>query len=151
SIRNWATVTCTFTIDPASASRSTGLLSIGTESGHRARVGPYRLTADIEARERTQPFCLGQDPRAAAEIYDALTLWVLGRIDKALPLADRALTDAEAAAHAPTMAYALFHAAGLGLLRYNAEAVATYSQASAGIAARYDLPAILAVGLGWGK
>jgi hypothetical protein len=62
------------------------------------------LTADIEARERTQPFCLGQDPRAAAEIYDALTLWVLGRIDKALPLADRALTDAEAAAHAPTMA-----------------------------------------------
>ena len=97
----------------------------------------------------------GQDPRAAAEIYDALTLWVLGRIDEALPLADRALTDAELAAHAPTMAYALFHAAALGLVRYNPEAVATHSQASADIVSRYDLPAIWA-GLtvfvqGWAK
>jgi class 3 adenylate cyclase/predicted ATPase len=97
----------------------------------------------------------GQDPRAAAEIYDALTLWVLGRIDEALPLADRALTDAELAAHAPTMAYVLFHAAALGLVRYNPEAVATHSQASADIVSRYDLPAIWA-GLtvfvqGWAK
>ena len=38
-----------------------------------------------------------QDPRATAEICDALTLWVLGRIDEALPLADRALTHAESA------------------------------------------------------
>jgi hypothetical protein len=30
----------------------------------------------------------------AAEIFDAVTLWVLGQIDEALPLADRALTDA---------------------------------------------------------
>ena len=47
----------------------------------------------------------GQDPRAAAEIADALTLWVLGSVDEALPLAHRALADAESAAHAPTMAY----------------------------------------------
>jgi len=31
----------------------------------------------------------GQDPRAGTEIGDALTLWVLGRIDEALRLADR--------------------------------------------------------------
>ena len=43
----------------------------------------------------------GTDPCATAEIIDALTLWVLGRTDEALRLADRALADAESAAHAP--------------------------------------------------
>jgi len=84
----------------------------------------------------------GQDPRAAAEIFDALTLWALGRIDEALPLADRALADAESTAHAPTMGYALAFAALLALFRYSPEAVATYSQALADIASRYDLPAM---------
>jgi len=84
----------------------------------------------------------GQDPRAAAEIFDALTLWVLGRIDEALPLADRALADAESTAHAPTMGYALAFAGLLALFRYSSEAVATYSQALADIASRYDLPAM---------
>jgi tetratricopeptide (TPR) repeat protein len=81
----------------------------------------------------------GQDPLAAAEIVDAVTLWVLGRIDEALPLADRALTDAES--HAPTMAIALTWAALLGLWWCNPEAVTTYSQALADIVSRYDLPA----------
>jgi predicted ATPase len=82
-----------------------------------------------------------QDPRAHAEITNALTLWVLGRIDEALRLADRALADAESAAHAPTMAIALTWAALLGLWRCNPEAVATYSRALADIVSRYGLPA----------
>jgi TolB-like protein/class 3 adenylate cyclase/predicted ATPase len=86
----------------------------------------------------------GPDPRVAAEIWDAITLWVLGRIGEALRLADDALTDAESAAHAPTMAYALFHAALLGVFRYNPEAVAAYSQALADIVSRYDLSALWA-------
>jgi predicted ATPase len=86
----------------------------------------------------------GQDPRAAAEIYDAITLWVLGRINEALPLAERALTDAESAAHVPTMGHALIHAALLGLVRCNLKAVATYSQALADIVSRYDLPTLWA-------
>jgi adenylate cyclase len=77
---------------------------------------------------------------------DAITLWVLGRTDEALRLADRTLADAESAAHAPTMAYALAFAAFLGLFRYNPESVATYSQAFADIVSRYDLSA-WAVGL----
>jgi predicted ATPase len=81
------------------------------------------------------------DPRATAEIFDALTLWVLGRIDEALPLAERALAHAQSAAHAPSMAYALQFAAWLGLFRCNPEVVATYSQALADIVSRYDLPA----------
>jgi DNA-binding winged helix-turn-helix (wHTH) protein/predicted ATPase len=87
---------------------------------------------------------LSQDPRAAAEYWDAPTLWVLGRIDAALALAERALIDAESAGHAPTMGYALLFAARLGLLRYSPEAVATYSRALADIVSRYDLPALLA-------
>lgn len=83
----------------------------------------------------------GQDPRAAAESYDAVVLWALGRVDEALNLADRALTDAESAAHAPTMANALLRAAFLGLFRCNLEAVATCSQALADIVSRYDLQA----------
>jgi predicted ATPase len=83
----------------------------------------------------------GYDPRAAAEIFDALTLWMLGRIDEALPLADRALADAEFSAHIPTMGNALLYAALLGLVRSNPEAVATYAQALADILSRYDLPA----------
>jgi predicted ATPase len=98
----------------------------------------------------------GQDRRVVAEIGDALTLWVLGRIDEALRLADRALADAESAAHAPTMGYALLHAAALlGLVRYNPEAVATDSQALADIVSRYDLPAywagFAAFFQGWAK
>ena len=57
----------------------------------------------------------GQDPRAAAQAYDALALWVLGRVDEALPLAERALAGAGSAAHAPTMASVLQYAALLGL------------------------------------
>jgi adenylate cyclase len=71
----------------------------------------------------------------------AVTLWVLGRIDEALPLADRAVADADLAAHAPTMAHALLIAAWLGLVRCKHEAVASYSQAFADIVVRYDLPA----------
>jgi adenylate cyclase len=83
----------------------------------------------------------GQDPRAGAEVYDALTLWVLGRVDEALRLADRALADAESAAHAPTIGHALNFAALLGLFRCNPEIVSTYSQALADIVSRYDFPA----------
>jgi predicted ATPase len=83
----------------------------------------------------------GHDPRAAAEIYDALASWVLGQVDDSLRLADHALADAESAAHAPTMGYALLTAASLGLVRCNPETVATYSQAAADIVSRYDFPA----------
>jgi adenylate cyclase len=80
---------------------------------------------------------------------------VLGRIDEAPPLADRALADAESATHAPTKAYPLFFAAWLGLVRCNPEAVATYSRALAGIVSRYDLPALwagrTALLQGWAK
>jgi predicted ATPase len=86
----------------------------------------------------------GADPRAVAEIWDAFTLWVLGQIDDSLRLADRALADAESAAHAPTMGYVLGAAALLGLVRYNPEAVSTYSRALADFVSRYDLPAMWA-------
>jgi predicted ATPase len=66
---------------------------------------------------------------------------VLGRIDEALPLADRALADAAAAAHAPTLGLVLGVAAVLGLVRRNPETVATYGQAFADIVSRYDLAA----------
>jgi DNA-binding winged helix-turn-helix (wHTH) protein/predicted ATPase len=86
----------------------------------------------------------GQDPRAAAEGYDAVALWGLGRVDEALRLAERALADAKSAAHAPTMGNVFFLAAKLGLLRYNPEIVATHSRALADIVSRYDLPAFWA-------
>jgi adenylate cyclase len=88
----------------------------------------------------------GHDPREDAEAFDAVALWALGTVDEALRLADRALADAESSAHAPTKAHALNMAGLLGLVRCNPEAVATYSQALADIASRYDLPALWA---GW--
>jgi predicted ATPase len=97
----------------------------------------------------------GQDPRASSEITDALTLWVLGRIDEALRLADRALADAELAGHAPSMAFALLWTVLFGLVRCNREAVATDGQGLAEIVSRYDLPAWWAGGAvfyqGWAK
>ena len=92
------------------------------------------------ARDSDFAYRFAQDQRAAAEVFDAIALWVLGGVDDALRLANRALADAEAAAHAPTMVYVLAFAALLGLLRCNPEAVATYSQALAEIVLRYDLP-----------
>jgi len=103
----------------------------------------YQKAIELYDQARHGDFAkrFGHDTRPVAEILDALTLWVLGRIDEALRLADRALADAESAAHAPTMGLVFAYAGLLGLLRYNPEAVATYSQALADIASRYDLPA----------
>jgi len=103
----------------------------------------FRKTVELYDQTRHGDFAnrFAQDPRAAAEIYDAVALWVLGRVDEAVPLAERALTDAQSAAHAPTMAQVLEFAALLGLVRRNPVAVATYGQALADIVSRYDLPA----------
>jgi len=87
---------------------------------------------------------LSTDPRAAAEIWDAFTLWVLGRIDEALPLAERTLADAKSAMQIPTFAYVLRVRGYLGLLRCDPEAVAVESQAMAEMVSRYDLPAFMA-------
>ena len=103
----------------------------------------FQKTIELYDQARHADFAnrFGTDPRASAEIFDAITFWVLGRIDEALPLADRALADAESAAHAPTMGHALLHAASLGLVRRHPEAVAIYCQALADIVSRHDLPA----------
>jgi TolB-like protein/class 3 adenylate cyclase/predicted ATPase len=103
----------------------------------------FQKTVELYNHERHGDFAnrFGTDPRAVAEIFDVVTLWVLGRIDEALRLAERALTDAESAAHAPTMGHTLLYAALLGLFRYSSEAVVTYGQAFADIVSRYDLPA----------
>jgi len=108
----------------------------------------FRKTVELYDPTRHADFAnrFGTDPRAHAEIYDAVALWVLGRVDEALRLADRALADAESATHAPTIGQVLQLAARLGLLRYSPEAVATYSQALADIVSRYDLPAFF---IGW--
>jgi hypothetical protein len=100
----------------------------------------FQKTVELydQARHADSANRFGQDPRAAAEIFDALASWILGRVDDSLRLADRALTDAES--HAPTMAIALTWAALLGLWWCNPEAVATYSQALADIVSRYGLP-----------
>jgi class 3 adenylate cyclase len=56
----------------------------------------FQKTIELYDQTRHGDFVnrFGQDPRATAEIFDALTLWVLGRIDEAVRLADRALADA---------------------------------------------------------
>jgi predicted ATPase len=119
--------------------------------------GHFQKTIELYDQARHGDFAnrFGQDPGAGVEIGDALTLWVLGRIDEALRLADRALADAESAAHAPTMGYVLTFAARLGLFRRSPEAVATYSRALADIVSRYDLPALWAGSAvfyqGWAK
>jgi class 3 adenylate cyclase/tetratricopeptide (TPR) repeat protein len=108
----------------------------------------FQKTLELYDQARHADFAnrFGNDPRASAEMSDATTLWVLGRVDDSLALADRALADAESSAHAPTMGQTLLFAAFLGLARCNPEAVATYSQAFADIASRYAFPAFW---VGW--
>src|SRR5262249_28206081 len=86
----------------------------------------FQKTIELYDQARHGDFAsrFGNDPRAAAEAYDAFALWGLGRVDEARRLAERAITDAGSAAHAPTTAYALMFAALLGLVRCNPEAVA---------------------------
>src|SRR5215472_7648679 len=117
----------------------------------------FQKTIELYDQARHGHFAnrFGHDPRASAEIIDAATLWVLGRVDDSFRLADRALADAKSGAHAPTLGYVLTFAAKLGHLRYDLETVATCSQAAADIVSRYDLPAFWA-GLavffqGWAK
>jgi len=86
----------------------------------------------------------GQDPRAAAEIFDALALWVLGQIDDSLRCADRALADAKTSTHVPTMSFVHYFRALLGLIRGKSEAITADSRELADIVSRYDLPGFLA-------
>jgi hypothetical protein len=81
----------------------------------------FQKTIELSDQARNAGFAdrFGQDPRASAEILDALALWVLGRVDESLRLADRAFADAESTGHAPTMGHALAYAAFLGLFRRN--------------------------------
>jgi tetratricopeptide (TPR) repeat protein len=76
----------------------------------------YRKSIQLYDPARHGDFAnrFGQDPRAQAEVYDAIALWVLGRIDEALRLAECALASADAAAHVPTRAFVLAHRALLG-------------------------------------
>src|SRR5262249_38855395 len=121
----------------------------GTTCFHFANFGGahehFQKTVELYDQTRRGDFAnrFGGDSRAVAEVFDALALWMLGRVDEALRVADRALADAESAAHAPTMGLALVFAALLGLVRCNPEAVATYRRALAEIVSRYDLPAFL--------
>src|SRR5215469_14030806 len=104
----------------------------------------FQKTIELYDQARHADFAnwFGQLPRrAAVEAYDALALWGLGKVDEARRVAERAITDAGSATHAPTTAYALMFAAVLGLVGCNPEAVATCSQALADIVSRYDLPA----------
>jgi predicted ATPase len=117
----------------------------------------FQKTVELYDQVRHGDFAnrFGFGPRGAAEAYDALALWVLGKVDEALRLANSALADAESAAHAPTMGQVLQLAAFLGLVRYNPETVATCGQALADIVSRYELPAVWAGWAvffqGWGK
>jgi predicted ATPase len=106
----------------------------------------FRKTIELYDRARHGDFAnrFAQDPRVSAEVFDAIALWVLGRIDEALPLADRALADAESAAHAPTMAHVHYFRLLLGLVRGDPETAAADSRALADIVSRYDLPAFWA-------
>ena len=56
----------------------------------------FQKTIELYDQARHAGFAdrFGQDPHVSAEILDALALWVLGRVDKSLRLADRALADA---------------------------------------------------------
>jgi adenylate cyclase len=122
---------------------SSGNCWVGGKPSTAGAHDHFQKTVELHDPARHADFAnrFGNGPRALAEIVDALTLWVLGRIDEALPLAERAFADAESAAHAPTMAHALLIASWLGLVGRKPEAVASYSQAFADIVFRYDLPA----------
>jgi predicted ATPase len=104
----------------------------------------FQKTIDLYDPARHGDFAnrFGNDPCAAAEIFDAETLWALGRVDEALRLADRALADAKSEARAPAVVHA--HRALLGLLQYDPETIATHSRALADLVSRYDLPAFWA-------
>ena len=77
----------------------------------------FQKTIELYDQARHADFAnrFGADPRAVAEIIDALALWVLGRVDEALRLADRALAGAASTGHAATMGHALVYAAFLEL------------------------------------
>src|SRR5262249_53492977 len=70
----------------------------GAHNDYQKSIGLYEQARHGDFANR-----FGDDPLAQAEVYDALALWGLGRVDEALGLAERAVSDAESAAHAPTM------------------------------------------------
>jgi class 3 adenylate cyclase/predicted ATPase len=65
------------------------------------------------AEHRTHAFVYGQDPAAAAQVFDAWSLWLLGYADQAAEAVERALTLAERTRHPFTLSGVLWQAAVL--------------------------------------
>ena len=81
----------------------------------------------------------GQDVGVSAGYFDALALFPLGHVDEAVRRVDQARSDAETAAHVPTLIQLHFWRFFLGVLRRRPNSVAADVQALSALVAQHNV------------
>lgn len=132
--------------------RVEGLLFVGTYRafGGNLEQGLRELDEAIELFERRgfQPrrLRLGNDPRVTCLITSGFFLWLLGKPDRALARAERAVELAGDLDHPYSMAYALYHSGFLHLWRREHDLVRGRAEAVLELVKANDLPVWRALG-----
>jgi class 3 adenylate cyclase/predicted ATPase len=83
----------------------------------------------------------GQEIGATALCYLSWALWLLGYVDQAADVADRAVKHAEALSHPHTLAYVICHARGMiDIMRRSPEGADAYAQKVVSLCAEHGYP-----------
>ena len=132
--------------------RVDGDIIIGSNTGFGGHLeqGLAHLDEAIRAFEsddfRPRRFRLGLDVRVSCLTTSGFFLWLLGRPDRAVERADRAVALATELDHPYSLAYALFHSGFLHLWRREPETVAARATAAIRVAGASEIPIWRALG-----
>ena len=132
--------------------RVDGNFIIGADSGFAGDLatGMVHLDEAIRAFEtegfRPRRFRLGLDVRVSCLTTSAFFLWLMGRPDRAVERADRAVAIATELDHPYSLAYGLFHSGFLHLWRREPELVRARATAAMRVAEASDIPIWSALG-----
>jgi tetratricopeptide (TPR) repeat protein len=135
-------------------------LAAGVNNLYRGSFGPARdhfeqgLRCYDPAQSRAQALRYGQDLGVAASSFLGWTLAITGDLDRAAATADRALWQARATQHPPTIGLALFFAGQVHQLRRDAPVVRAHGDELLALAREQSFPLFSAFGMnltGWAR
>jgi predicted ATPase/class 3 adenylate cyclase len=132
--------------------RVDGNFILGSNTGFAGRLeeGLASIDEGIRVFEsgayRPRRFRLGVDVRVSSLTTSGFFLWLLGRPDRAVERADRAVALATEIDHPYSVAYGLFHSAFLHLWRREPELVRARAQRAVTVAEASDIPIWIALG-----
>ncbi|MET0894978.1 MAG: adenylate/guanylate cyclase domain-containing protein [Acidimicrobiia bacterium] len=132
--------------------RVEGHLVIGASDGMLARLRPglehleHAIATYDETPRRVERFDAGNDPGVVSHLVEGMLLWMTGYPDRALELANEAISIATRLHHPQSLAYAHFHTGLIHVWLREPEHAAEHAVAVIDLGEEYDLQVWAAVG-----